>query len=150
MMLSSAHALVLYLCLVSAGAGHSPRVAWIWTPTVNNHRTPAGCHTWRSYACHLSKCDAFDPFQFAVKLPLSTCSRRRYSVNILNASGTIEKEAESPKSLFIFGVGYVATAVALTLLSKGWAVHGTCTDPRKVKSLEEQGIKVCCVRVAGS
>ncbi|CAM9458440.1 unnamed protein product [Ascophyllum nodosum] len=141
MMLSSAHALVLYLCLVSAGAGHSPRVAWIWTPTVNNHRTPAGCHTWRSYACHLSKCDAFDPFQFAVKLPLSTCSRRRYSVNILNASGTIEKEAESPKSLFIFGVGYVATAVALTLLSKGWAVHGTCTDPRKVKSLEEQGIK---------
>lgn len=57
---------------------------------------------------------------------------------------------ESPpehKSLFIFGIGYVATAVALTLLRKGWTIHGTCTDPRKVKSLAEQGIKV---RLGGS
>lgn len=45
-------------------------------------------------------------------------------------------------SLFIFGVGYVATAIALTYLRKGWAVHGTCTDPRKVKSLGDQGIQV--------
>lgn len=49
--------------------------------------------------------------------------------------------AESP-SLFIFGVGYVATAVALAFKRQGWTVYGTCTDPRKVKSLGEQGIKV--------
>lgn len=49
--------------------------------------------------------------------------------------------ADSP-SLFIFGVGYVATAVALAFKRQGWTVYGTCTDPRKVKSLGEQGIKV--------
>lgn len=52
------------------------------------------------------------------------------------------ESCEDPKSLFIFGVGYVATAVALTFRRLGWTVHGTCTDPRKVKSLGEQGIKV--------
>lgn len=56
------------------------------------------------------------------------------------ATGSVEEDPGS--SLFIFGVGYVATAVALTFLRKGWTVYGTCTDPRKVKSLGEQGVKV--------
>ncbi|CAM9379648.1 unnamed protein product, partial [Discosporangium mesarthrocarpum] len=50
-------------------------------------------------------------------------------------------ESGQGKSLFVFGIGYVATAVAFSFLRKGWTVYGTCTDPRKVKSLGEQGIK---------
>lgn len=60
-------------------------------------------------------------------------------------SSTAAAETAEPggkQSLFIFGIGYVATAIALTYVRKGWTVHGTCTDPRKVKSLGDQGIKV--------
>lgn len=74
------------------------------------------------------------------QLPTAAARRRRPATAL---SLSDQKEAEAAgKSLFIFGVGYVATAVALTFLRKGWTVHGTCTDPRKVKSLREQGIEV--------
>ncbi|CAB1116337.1 unnamed protein product [Ectocarpus sp. CCAP 1310/34] len=67
--------------------------------------------------------------------------RRRQAIPPLSSAETEAPEAAAGQSLFIFGVGYVATAVALTFLRKGWTVHGTCTDPRKVKSLGDQGIK---------
>ncbi|CAM9919852.1 unnamed protein product [Ectocarpus fasciculatus] len=67
--------------------------------------------------------------------------RRRQTIPPLSSAETEAPEAAADRSLFIFGVGYVATAVALTFLRKGWTVHGTCTDPRKVKSLGDQGIK---------
>ncbi|CAN0145041.1 unnamed protein product [Ectocarpus sp. 6 AP-2014] len=67
--------------------------------------------------------------------------RRRQAIPSLSSADTEDPEAAAGQSLFIFGVGYVATAVALTFLRKGWTVHGTCTDPRKVKSLGDQGIK---------
>ncbi|CAM9158300.1 unnamed protein product [Ectocarpus sp. 4 AP-2014] len=67
--------------------------------------------------------------------------RRRQAIPPLSSAETEDSEAAAGQSLFIFGVGYVATAVALTFLRKGWTVHGTCTDPRKVKSLGDQGIK---------
>ncbi|CBJ29366.1 conserved unknown protein [Ectocarpus siliculosus] len=67
--------------------------------------------------------------------------RRRQAIPPLSSADTEDPEAAAGQSLFIFGVGYVATAVALTFLRKGWTVHGTCTDPRKVKSLGDQGIK---------
>lgn len=70
--------------------------------------------------------------------------RCRSAVSLLPS--TIRDDAEdvdtASPSLFIFGVGYVATAVAMAFQRNGWTVHGTCTDPRKVKSLREQGIKV--------
>ncbi|CAN0403952.1 unnamed protein product, partial [Hapterophycus canaliculatus] len=76
--------------------------------------------------------------------PARACPRRRRSgPRPLSLTGPEGTETTEQQSLFIFGVGYVATAIALTYLRKGWAVHGTCTDPRKVKSLGDQGIKVC-------
>ena len=60
----------------------------------------------------------------------------------LSSTAPAETRPGGKQSLFIFGIGYVATAIALTYLRQGWAVHGTCTDPRKVKSLGDQGIKV--------
>lgn len=78
------------------------------------------------------------------RLPARACRRRRQtSPTPLSSTGPEGTEPTGQQSLFIFGVGYVATAIALTYLRKGWAVHGTCTDPRKVKSLGDQGIKVC-------
>ncbi|CAN0199670.1 unnamed protein product [Scytosiphon promiscuus] len=78
----------------------------------------------------------------ATRLPARACRRRqRSSLKPLSSTGQERTEETHQQSLFIFGVGYVATAIALTYLRKGWAVHGTCTDPRKVKSLGDQGIK---------
>lgn len=76
------------------------------------------------------------------KLPTASARRRR-PATALSLSDQNKPEVAG-KSLFIFGVGYVATAVALAFLRKGWTVHGTCTDPRKVKTLQEQGIEVGC------
>lgn len=75
--------------------------------------------------------------------PAASTARRRQSVLPLGSTAMEDHDPEAKeKSLFIFGVGYVATAIALTFLRKGWTVHGTCTDPRKVRSLGDQGIKV--------
>ncbi len=44
------------------------------------------------------------------------------------------------KHLFCFGLGYSATALAQSLLSKGWRVSGTCRSPEKQARLRTLGI----------
>lgn len=42
--------------------------------------------------------------------------------------------------LFIFGVGYVAQALAAHLVQKGWTVSGTARSPEKVATLADAGL----------
>ena len=42
--------------------------------------------------------------------------------------------------LFIFGLGYAATAIAATLKQRGWRVTGTVLTPQKVDALAVRGI----------
>jgi len=44
--------------------------------------------------------------------------------------------------LFVFGLGYSATAIARRALHGGWQVAGTTRDPVKAKELERAGIEV--------
>lgn len=92
------------------------------------------------------------PFRARSSRSISTITaapRCRRAISRLHCivSGDVEDVDKISPSLFIFGVGYVATAVAMAFQRKGWTVHGTCTDPRKVKSLREQGIQVGTVNV---
>ncbi|MBM3502421.1 MAG: SDR family oxidoreductase [Alphaproteobacteria bacterium] len=43
-------------------------------------------------------------------------------------------------TLFCFGFGYSADALASTLLAEGWKVRGTATTPAKVEALRSRGI----------
>ncbi len=45
------------------------------------------------------------------------------------------------KSLFVFGLGYTATAIASALAKSGWSVHGTVRTGEKVKSLQALGLR---------
>jgi nucleoside-diphosphate-sugar epimerase len=45
------------------------------------------------------------------------------------------------RSIFIFGLGYVGTALATSLLKDGWKVCGTCTNVIKIRSLRSLGIE---------
>lgn len=130
--------LSLRLCLVDAG-GIRP-VSWIHAPIRSNVKSVIIRFPERHGARHQR--DVVDPVPRPRRSSSSYLGRYRWSVSALSAASPAKENNEESRSLFIFGVGYVATAVALTFLSKGWTVHGTCTDPRKVKSLGEQGIKV--------
>ncbi|CAM9370921.1 unnamed protein product, partial [Heterosigma akashiwo] len=50
-----------------------------------------------------------------------------------------EKEEEK-KSLFIFGLGYVGSALAFKLAKEGWEVHGTVTNPDKIEDYRQEGV----------
>lgn len=130
--------LSLRLCLVDAG-GIRP-VAWIHAPIKNNIKSVITRFPERHGGRHQR--DVVDPVPRPRRSPSTYICRYRWPVPALSATSPAKENNEESRSLFIFGVGYVATAVALTFLSKGWTVHGTCTDPRKVKSLGDQGIKV--------
>jgi len=45
------------------------------------------------------------------------------------------------KSIFIFGLGYVGSRLAESLLVEGWQVSGTCTNLLKAQAYKEMGIK---------
>lgn len=141
---SAAICALLISSMQPVGAERPPLMAWA-TPLASpaNSRT-ARCsdnirRTTTTTSATSSLPGRFEPCTRT--LPTAAAARRRRSATALSLSDQKEAEA-SGKSLFLFGVGYVATAVALTFLRKGWTVHGTCTDPRKVKSLREQGIEV--------
>lgn len=69
------------------------------------------------------------------KTPVS----RRVPVSV---SATTKQELKDiDKKIFIFGLGYVGTALALKLKSLGWKVAGTTTNVNKVKILREQGLQ---------
>ncbi|MFD1510255.1 SDR family oxidoreductase [Lacimonas salitolerans] len=44
------------------------------------------------------------------------------------------------KTLFSFGHGYSAQALAHRLLAEGWRVYGTTRNPGKIKALKDQGV----------
>lgn len=44
------------------------------------------------------------------------------------------------RSIFIFGLGFVGTALANALVKEGWKVSGTCTNVLKIKNLRNIGI----------
>ena len=44
-------------------------------------------------------------------------------------------------TLFCFGLGYTARALAADLREKGWIIRGTTRDPDKAKTLASQGIQ---------
>ena len=46
----------------------------------------------------------------------------------------------APPSLFCFGLGYTALAVARRVMPLGWTVAGTTTDPGKLQALKAAGI----------
>lgn len=132
-------------CSTSVGTTYWVRTAWIakkaervFFPSVRNKANHHQCRSKQT----TSRNPELEIVSFKATRPRLRCEiDSLFSVS----GGGAESVTESPselKSLFIFGIGYVATAVALTLLRKGWTIHGTCTDPRKVKSLAEQGIKV--------
>ena len=43
--------------------------------------------------------------------------------------------------LFVFGLGYTATALARALLAEGWTVAGTCRTPEGAAALRTQGVE---------
>ncbi len=47
------------------------------------------------------------------------------------------------KKLFVFGLGYVATALAVDLKAKGWTVAGTCRSRERQNLLWAKGIESC-------
>ena len=49
-------------------------------------------------------------------------------------------QALSSKSLFCFGMGYCATALARRLQEQGWRISGTVRDETALASLEKEGI----------
>ncbi|CAN0203433.1 unnamed protein product, partial [Ectocarpus sp. 13 AM-2016] len=146
-----------------SSSGHSSRMRWSTTEARRRPRisalTPAGARslpaTLMAWAASpaagsaATRCSnrrrlatARAASRTTTRLPVSAHARRRHqAIPPLSSAETEAPQAAAGQSLFIFGVGYVATAVALTFLMKGWTVHGTCTDPRKVKSLGDQGIK---------
>jgi len=42
--------------------------------------------------------------------------------------------------LFIFGLGYVGSALAFKLAKEGWEVHGTVTNPDKIEDYRQEGV----------
>lgn len=164
--------ILVWLYYITSSAG-SAWAAWTSTPTNTSPRpvglteqTPFFTHEspWRprtntrQHEPRFNRRRAFSTFAFpaptrGVLTNTAGPRGRRYAATpwwSSCAGGSNQSERFNPDdecpSLFIFGVGYVATAVALTFKRRGWAVHGTCTDPRKVKSLGEQGIKVRVVQ----
>ena len=162
---------VLLLCmpLQSAGVGRSLLTAWTAPPLRHASsatffsqkavRRPASASASTSWAAAAAAAVTRARERGDVSAGAGTvnplCSKSRGSSDLpaaaaaAAAAAATEPDGGAKKSLFIFGIGYVATAIALTYLRKGWTVHGTCTDPRKVKSLGDQGIKVggfhsCC------
>ena len=49
-------------------------------------------------------------------------------------------EKDSSKSIFIFGLGYVGSRLASSLLQRGWKVSGTCTTVSRMKIFTDEGI----------
>lgn len=143
---------ILLLCmpLQSAGVGSSLLTAWTTPPLSHAKRGPSAtfCSKSASVAASTSWTAATRARERGVVAVSPLCSKSRGSagpplaVSALSSTAPAATQPSGKQSLFIFGIGYVATAIALTYLRKGWAVHGTCTDPRKVKSLGDQGIKV--------
>lgn len=125
--------MLFYSFLCTVDAVRSSLAAWTATPS---RAAIARCSG--RFRLSTSRADAFASRKHDVTTAVG--ARRRTAIPLCS---TASKEHDADGlSLFIFGVGYVATALALTFLRKGWTVHGTCTDPRKVKSLGDQGIKV--------
>lgn len=137
---TAAYALILSSQLHLVDARGTRPLSWIHTPIGSNGKNFITRFAERHGERHQR--DAVDPVSRPRRSLSSYLCRPRWSVPALSAASPAKANNEKSRSLFIFGVGYVATAVALTFLSKGWTVHGTCTDPRKVKSLGDQGIKV--------
>lgn len=149
---TAASAVLFLFSSHTAGAGRSSHaMAWITTPPccADTTATSGRCSSnsiHRTRRTPFTQASALAP-RNEVNIPEAADRRRLRSLALL-CSSSIEdvvvpdKGQQQQPSLFIFGVGYVATALALTFLRKGWIVHGTCTDPRKVKSLGDQGIKV--------
>ena len=50
-----------------------------------------------------------------------------------NDNMNVVDDSNKECSIFIFGLGYVGSALANTLKSKGWKVSGTCTNVKKDK-----------------
>lgn len=48
---------------------------------------------------------------------------------------------EKQKKAFIFGLGYVGSALAEVLMVNGWEVCGTCTNVKKISQLRNKGVK---------
>lgn len=126
---------------------HASFTAWVAPSVVSRSFPVKRSSDSRSSSIRLRRPASASSASRTTPLPGRACPRRqRPSMVPLASTGPEGSKAAEQQSLFIFGVGYVATAIALTYLRKGWTVHGTCTDPRKVKSLGDQGIKVCvCV-----
>lgn len=147
---TAASAALFLISSHTAGAGRPSRtMAWITTPrtTATSDRCSSSSSMHPTGRTPFTK--ALAPRTNVLKAPEASERRRLPSVGLLCSSSTEDvavpdkgQQQQQQQSLFIFGVGYVATALALTFLRKGWTVHGTCTDPRKVKSLGDQGIKV--------
>lgn len=53
---------------------------------------------------------------------------------------TDNRQLGSPPTLFCFGLGYSATALARVLLAEGWRVAGTCREEESRRLLERRGI----------
>lgn len=58
---------------------------------------------------------------------------------VINTTSDSKKDPIA-KSIFIFGLGYVGTAVAYMLKDQGWKVSGTCTNVNKAIEFRNQGI----------
>ena len=55
----------------------------------------------------------------------------------------------TPSTLFCFGLGYTARALAARLLEDGWIIRGTTRDPVEAKALANQGIQAFALPKAG-
>eukprot|EP00903_Cladosiphon_okamuranus_P007555 g7329.t1 len=153
----AAPALLLCMTMQGAGTGRSLLTAWTAPPLRQAKICPSATRTasstsWTATAATQARArervvaagagagaSAGDPLRSKSRggadLPTGAVSA------LLSDAPAGAPQPAGKQSLFIFGIGYVATAIALTYLRKGWTVHGTCTDPRKVKSLGDQGIK---------
>lgn len=129
---SRASFLLLVLSLLAVDASYSSFTAWTGTPfgtAINNPYSKNMLGRSRRQPAVRNASGGFFALRTTSALPTiapPTTARRRDSISPLLYSASPEGHGVENKSIFIFGVGYVATAIALKFLRKGWAVHGTC------------------------
>ena len=92
------------------------------------------------YSCLCYVTHKINSFSYRLKV-----SQQLYSNNLPNNNDedidiSDFNKNHPAKSIFIFGLGYVGTAVAYTLKEKGWKVSGTCTNVNKAIEFRNQGI----------
>jgi len=63
-----------------------------------------------------------------------------FNMDRIHLHSSTSSELQINKSIFIFGLGYVGSALAKSLKSEGWKVSGTSTNVLKIRNLKDDGI----------